>query len=278
MERGEEAVKHVKSPEEAKQDQSYYQALTELLYQLADDDLLISFRGSEWLGLAPHIEADLAFSSITQNTMGHAAMYYQLLEELGEGDGDWLAHARQAEERCNAVYLEKRNGDGEYWEEPYYDWALAVVRNYLYEVLKQVKLKALANSSYEPLADIVKKVQMEQTYHLAHWKMWVRQLQSSTDEAKRRIQERVDEAWTMCQDVISLGDHANQMEAFNLVTSEEAIKRDWMQEIEATLTYVPTASLESVEGRGRQREHTGDLTHAIETMAEVYNSDREAVW
>ena len=64
-------------------DPAYKSALIALLYQLADDDFLIAYRGSEWLGLAPHIEEDVAFSSISQDTMGHAAMFYQLLEELG---------------------------------------------------------------------------------------------------------------------------------------------------------------------------------------------------
>ena len=43
----------------------------------------IAYRGSEWLGLAPHIEEDVASSSISQDSMGHAAMYYQMLEEFG---------------------------------------------------------------------------------------------------------------------------------------------------------------------------------------------------
>ena len=71
-------------------------AVKELLFQLADDDFYYSYRGSEWLGLAPHIEEDVAFSSITQDTMGHAAMYYQLIRRIGEGDADALAHLRPA--------------------------------------------------------------------------------------------------------------------------------------------------------------------------------------
>lgn len=59
-------------------------ALIELIYQLGDDDFILAYRGSEWLGLAPHIEEDVAFSSISQDMMGHAAMYYHLLEELGK--------------------------------------------------------------------------------------------------------------------------------------------------------------------------------------------------
>ena len=49
------------------------------------------------LGLAPHIEEDVASSSISQDSMGHAAMYYKLLEELGAGNADDLAHLRPAQ-------------------------------------------------------------------------------------------------------------------------------------------------------------------------------------
>ncbi len=104
------------------------EALVELLFQLADDDFLFAYRGSEWLGLAPHIEEDIAFSSISQDTMGHAAMYYQLLEDLGCGSADELAHARPASARRNAVLLERANGPGHYLREPRYDWAFTVVR------------------------------------------------------------------------------------------------------------------------------------------------------
>ena len=66
----------------------YKKALIELLFQLADDDFLFAYRGSEWLGLAPHIEEDVASSSISQDSMGHVAIFYKLLEELGAGKAD----------------------------------------------------------------------------------------------------------------------------------------------------------------------------------------------
>ena len=82
----------------------YKEALTNLLFQLADDDFMYSFRGSEWLGLAPHIEEDVASSSISQDSMGHAAMYYQLLEELGAGNADDLAHSRPSSPNEETVF------------------------------------------------------------------------------------------------------------------------------------------------------------------------------
>ncbi|UOQ92448.1 phenylacetate-CoA oxygenase subunit PaaC [Halobacillus shinanisalinarum] len=271
-------MKPVETADQAKQDTSYYNALAELLYQLADDDFIISFRGSEWLGLAPHIEADVAYSSITQNTMGHAFLYYQLLEELGEGEIDTLAHERPPENRRNAVYFEKRNGDGSYLEEPYYDWALTVVRQFLYETMKKVKLEALATSSFEPLANTAQKVLMEQPYHLAHWKMWIAQLQESTEEAQTKIQLRLEEAWKECKDVLELGPKAKEMEQYRLIAGEDFLKKQWLKEVEATIKTPPSQPLDKKFGSGRDGEHTVDLEQALQTLAEVYDSDRNAVW
>lgn len=269
----------IETAEQAKQNPEFLQALKELLYQLADDDLLIAFRGSEWLGLAPHVEEDVAYSSITQNTMGHAVMYYSLLEELDEGKADEIAHGRKSEERRNGVYLEKRNGEGEYLEEPYYDWALAVVRNCFYETFKKIKLEAIANSSYQPLAYVARKVLMEHPYHLAHWKLWITQLQSSTEEAKNRIQERVKEAWEEFGDVLELGNLASDMRGNHLITiGEEELLDRWLMEIKEILLDMPSGSPDKKYGNGRNGEHTADLVQALDTLAEVYNSDKTAAW
>ncbi|ASK61953.1 phenylacetate-CoA oxygenase subunit PaaI [Virgibacillus phasianinus] len=263
---------------DAKQDPSYLKALTELLYQLADDDFITSFRGSEWLGLAPHIEEDVAYSSITQNTMGHAVLFYDLLEELGAGKADVLAHERPPKERRNGIYLEKKNGEGSYLEEPYYDWALTVVRNYLYETFKKTKLEAVATSSYQPLAMVAQKVLMEQTYHLAHWKMWLKQLQGSNDDARKRIQSRIKEAWNEFQDVLELGSESQSMEQFNLITGEQIVKERWLEDVTATLNNIPDAPLDKRYGSGRNGEHTADLEQALGILAEVYVSDKQAIW
>ncbi|MBC5635471.1 phenylacetate-CoA oxygenase subunit PaaC [Ornithinibacillus sp. BX22] len=269
----------IETPDQAKQDPTYFQALKELLFQLADDDLLIAFRGSEWLGLAPHIEEDVAYSSITQNTMGHAVMYYNLLEALGVGKADILAHDRKPSERRNGSYLEKRNGEGTYLEEPYYDWALAVVRNYFYETFKKIKLEAIANSSYQPLAHVARKVLMEHPYHLAHWRIWMRQLQGATEEAKKRIQDRVEEAWNEFADVLELGALEADMRKHQLIMiSAEELKAKWLEEVNNVLRETPQSPLQQKYGNGRNGEHTGDLEQALDTLAEVYNSDKTAAW
>jgi hypothetical protein len=42
------------------------------LLELADDELVLGWRDSEWTGIAPFLEEDVAFSSIAQNEIGHA--------------------------------------------------------------------------------------------------------------------------------------------------------------------------------------------------------------
>ena len=66
----------------------------ELLLELADDELILGWRNSEWTGIAPFLEEDVAFSSIAQNEIGHARALYELAAaELGT-DADELAFDR----------------------------------------------------------------------------------------------------------------------------------------------------------------------------------------
>jgi ring-1,2-phenylacetyl-CoA epoxidase subunit PaaC len=257
-------------------------AIKELLFQLADDDFIHSYRGSEWLGLAPHIEEDVATSSITQDTMGHAAIFYQLLEELGEGNANQLAHDRPANARRNAIILELVNGPGYYMEEPDYDWAFAVVRNYFYTQAKMIKIQSLHSSSYEPLAEVAAKVQMELYYHLMHWKTWfVQLLGSGHEEAVSRMKAAIEKTLQDFQGVFSLGEHRNKIVQQGLIESEAVLLNKWNQAVAPVLKSVGLQGPIEVgmaQGDGRNGKHTEDLEKALETLSEVYASNKAASW
>jgi ring-1,2-phenylacetyl-CoA epoxidase subunit PaaC len=51
----------------------------ETLLPLADDELIVGWRNSEWTGIAPFLEEDVAFSSIAQNEIGHARAFYEVI-------------------------------------------------------------------------------------------------------------------------------------------------------------------------------------------------------
>ncbi|MBT2669686.1 phenylacetate-CoA oxygenase subunit PaaC [Streptomyces sp. ISL-14] len=257
-------------------------AIKELLLQLADDDFIHSYRGAEWLGLAPHIEEDVASASISQDTMGHAAIYYKLLEELGEGEADKLAHDRPAKERRNAIILELVNGPGNYMKDPDYDWAFAVVRNYFYTQAKVIKVQSLHSCSYEPLAEVAQKVQMELYYHLMHWKTWFVQLLGSGHlEAVSRMKAAIGKTMPDFAGVFSLGQYGEEMVELGLIEGEAVLQKKWIEAITPIFESVglaTTIEIGMASGDGRNGQHTEYLEKALETLSEVYATDKAASW
>jgi ring-1,2-phenylacetyl-CoA epoxidase subunit PaaC len=267
--------------QEAMQNASYVSALKELLYQLADDDLLISHRASEWLGLVPHIEEDVAFSSIAQNTLGHAAMFYQLLEELGEGTPDDLAHLREPDKFRNAILAERANGTGHYTEDPDYDWGYAVIRNYVYEAFKRLRLESLTASSYSPLADVAAKILREQFYHLYHWETWIEQLSHSTSEAEERLNNAIRKTWEDVASLFDLGPAADQIRSGGLMGDMEEIRRQFTETVRAKFEaagLIWPGEMTSGDFSGREGKHTEELRMALEEIGSVYRLDPAANW
>ncbi|OZI13672.1 phenylacetate-CoA oxygenase subunit PaaI [Bacillaceae bacterium SAS-127] len=258
----------------------YNEAVIHLLFQLADDDFLYSYRASEWLGLAPHIEEDVASSSICQDSMGHAAMYYELLENIGAGKADDLAHLRPANERKNSILVERPNGEGFYMSTPKYDWAYAVVRGFFYTQAKKIKIDSLKSSSYIPLAEVSMKVSMELHYHLLHWKTWFIQLLSSSKEASERMIAAIDQTMNDFGDIFSYGAHKETFVEFKLIESEQVLANRWTEQMASVLKTVHLEKLMIPAPRlnGRNGVHTNDLSEAIATLSEVYRMDLTASW
>jgi ring-1,2-phenylacetyl-CoA epoxidase subunit PaaC len=258
------------------------QALIELLLSLADDDFILSYRGSEWLGLAPHIEEDVAFSSINQDMMGHAAIYYRILdEELGAGKADELSHLRKLDKYRNAVLLEEKNGTGTYLENPDYDWAFAVVRNYFYATHKRIRLDSLKNSSFEPLAFAARRIATEHVYHLMHWETWFKQLVNSTEEARNKMLQAIVRCWNEMGGVLSLGPKHETMVAEGYIEDEESLRQKWLETISKLLENSNISidtEIGMKKGNGRQGEHTEDLKDALATLSEVYAKDPVTDW
>ncbi|WP_445663929.1 1,2-phenylacetyl-CoA epoxidase subunit PaaC [Heyndrickxia sp. FSL W8-0423] len=259
----------------------YKEVLIELLYQLADDDFILAYRGSEWLGLAPHIEEDIAYASINQATMGHAVMYYELLESLGEGAADELAHERKADYRKNAILLEMANGTGTYLNQPKYDWAFTVVRHYFYDIYKKLKLESLKHSSFEPLTHAAMKMKMEQYYHIMHWKVWFNQLCLSNGEGKTRMRAAIQKVWDEFAGVLSYGPNGKLMSDYGLIEAEHIFKKRWeteMKKVFEDISMPYPGEPQMKKGNGREGFHTEDLQDALTTLSEVYALDPQATW
>ena len=157
---------------------------TDLLLALADDELVLGWRNSEWTGIAPFLEEDVAFSSIAQNEIGHARALYELAAaELGT-TADELAFDRTPEEYRCAPLVELRR----------LEWARTIARHWLYETADEIRLARLVEADDPELAGVAAKIDREEAYHRMHALMWVDRLLAS-DEGGRRLNEAVDELW-----------------------------------------------------------------------------------
>jgi ring-1,2-phenylacetyl-CoA epoxidase subunit PaaC len=150
------------------------------LLAIADDELILGWRDSEWTGIAPMLEEDVAFSSIAQNEIGHARALYQLAAtELG-GDADALAFDRAPDEYRCAPFVELH----------LLDWANTIARRYLYEEADRIRLDVLRRSDDEELAGLAAKIDREEVYHRMHAEMWAARLRDQP-----RFRTAVDELW-----------------------------------------------------------------------------------
>ena len=66
-----------------------------LLLTLADDEFVLGFWDSEWTGIAPMLEEDVAMTSVSQDEIGHARAWYELLAALTDDDADRIAYGRE---------------------------------------------------------------------------------------------------------------------------------------------------------------------------------------
>jgi ring-1,2-phenylacetyl-CoA epoxidase subunit PaaC len=157
-----------------------------LLLALADDELIIGHRHSQWTGWAPHIEEDLAFSSIAQDEMAHARLLFTVARDSGlsDQDEDSLALGRDPVEYRNAVLCERPNGE----------WGYSVARQYLYDTADAVRLTALAGSSWSELADVVKVMQLEEAYHVEHARAWFSRLAAGPITGRQRLADGLSKA------------------------------------------------------------------------------------
>ena len=132
------------------------------LLEIADDELILGWRDSEWTGIAPLLEEDVAFSSIAQNEIGHARAFYDLLARERGITADELAFDRPPDEyRCSRL-VELR----------LLDWEKTVARHYLYEEADAIRLERLMRSDDPELAGLAAKIDREEAYHRMHAQMW----------------------------------------------------------------------------------------------------------
>lgn len=159
--------------------------LIALIAAIADDELIIGHRHSEWTGFTPYIEEDVAFSSIAQDEIGHAAAFYSLVGSITGEEPDRLGLGREPGDYRHAVICERPNRD----------WAYTLARHWLYDTADAVRLEALETSSHDELAALATKIRREERYHLLHADAWMQRIGRGPVEGRTRLIDALHEAF-----------------------------------------------------------------------------------
>jgi len=159
-------------------------ALADLLLSMADDEFVIGFSDSEWTGIAPILEEEVAISSIAQDELGHARALYDLLATLLDDgrDGDAIAYDRAPEAYRHARLLDHGRGD----------WAVTMARRFLYDTADAARLASIGNG-WPPLAELIAKIRREERYHVMHVTIWAERFARAGGEARSRFVTALEE-------------------------------------------------------------------------------------
>jgi ring-1,2-phenylacetyl-CoA epoxidase subunit PaaC len=236
--------------------------LVTYLLRLADDNVVIGQRLSEYISWAPDLEEDLAVANIALDHIGVAQHLYTYAAEL-EGEGrteNDLAFLRGEREFSNALLV----------EQPHDGFGDLIARQFLFDAFQVELWSALAGSSDERLAGITAKALKEATYHLRHTSSWVVRLGDGTEESHRRMQAGIDAMWRFTGELFEGDDidEAAGVDPSSLLAGWDATVDAVFEE--ATLRR-PEDPYQATGGRGgTHTEHLGHLLAEMQLMQRTY--------
>ncbi len=252
----------------------FKQPLADLLLATADDKLMLGHRNSDWTGLGPILEEDIAFSSLAQDEIAHAQALYEIIGSIVGNTADQLAYGRSIDEDRCAQIVEVPDG---------FDWAVAIARQFFCDHFDHLRLGRLSRSSYKPLADLASRLVAEERVHVEHVDAWVVRLGRGSDESKQRLQAALDQLSPMAPMLFEPVDREAELIAAGLYPQ---VEKDMFHAWRAVLQHVahqgglalelspPNAGAQG----GRHGQHSAHLKPLLDEMCEVYRLEPDAAW
>ncbi|MVN87905.1 phenylacetate-CoA oxygenase subunit PaaC [Deinococcus sp. HMF7620] len=245
-------------------------ALIRRLTALADDEIVLAHRGGEWTGHAPILEEDIALANMAQDELGHAGLYLGLRAELDGSDADRLAFFRDADGYTCARFVELPRGD----------WALTMLRHFLYDTFEALWLEAATRSTYAPLAAVAAKAVREEKFHVQHTALWVERLALGTPESLRRLQAALAELWPHVGQLFQPVDGEAELTQAGLLPELGAVQARWQDLVTRHLHGKCGLTLPTLPTEQAPRTvHTSHLAPLLAEMQAVARQHPDAeVW
>lgn len=240
--------------------------------KLADNNLVLAQRLSEWTGHGPFLEEDLALTNVTLDMFGNAKALLEYAAKL-EGKGrteDDLAFFRNERQFVNCLICEQANGD----------YAKTILRQAFFDSFEFLLYSQLAKSKDETLAGIAAKSIKEITYHKRHSHSWVNRFGNGTEESKTRLQTAMNELWRFTGEFFETTEGDTNLAKEGIAVEFSSLKAAWEKEILALLQQANLVIPENVymQTGGRKGIHTEHLGFLLSEMQVLPRTLPEAKW
>ncbi|MCS6990488.1 MAG: phenylacetate-CoA oxygenase subunit PaaC [Chitinophagales bacterium] len=247
--------------------------IVELITKLGDDAFILGHRHSEWTGLGPILEEDIAMSSMAQDKIGHALALYTILhEQFGGPDPDTIGFLRNEKEFRCCHLVEYPNGE--------YDFTL--VRHFLFDHAELLRYQLLRQSTFAPLARFAAKVMGELKYHVLHADSLMQRLALGNEESHARLQASLTEAFPLAAGIFEKSPYEDQLIAEGVFAGEALLQQQWLKEIEQRVQawdlHLPEAREPLAGLGGRYGYHTPYLQPLLDELTSVFRSEENASW
>ena len=247
--------------------------LFEFLLRQGDNALVLGHRTSEWCGVAPALEEDIALANTALDLIGQTQLWLGYAAEV-EGEGrtaNDLAFLRDVYDFRNMLMLEVPNED----------FGRTLTRQFLFDAFQVPWLEALRSSSDQKVAEIAAKSVKEALYHLDRSAETVIALGDGTQESNARMQAAVNYLWPYAGEVFA-DDATDQHIAMKGVAPlPSTMRATWEATVSETFAQAcilqPEGDFAHSGGRSGAR-HTEHLGHMLAMMQTLQRSYPGAAW
>lgn len=242
------------------------EALYNYTLRLADTNLILGQRLSEWTGHGPYLEEDLALTNIALDITGVAKSLYEYAEQQDNSKtADDLAYFRNERQFMNLLITEQPNGD----------YAKTMVRQVIMDCFDVYFYLELAKSKDETLAGIAQKSIKEVTYHLRHSSAWLVRFGDGTEESHNRAQDALNNLWQYTGELFEMNEVDEVLIKEGIAVDLSAIKSKWENHIteliaKATLQKPETAYAQTGSRKGLHTEHLGYILAEMQALPRMF--------
>lgn len=242
----------------------YRDVLVNTMHIAADLEVVTLPTYSPAIKTAPNLEDKIAIAAACQDELGHAQVMYRMLEEFGYDTHEFLFEREPSEWRTFQML--------EFPHEDYVESVVSMCYGDRAGYITTVDLEE--NCSFAPFARSLRKVNFEETFHIAHGERWVRFFWNMNQDTRRRVQDAVDFYFPLCAAWFGVPDYmkkrTDQLAYKIRGASNDEMRQKWLSQV------VPFSETAGIRVPAHFDEDSGK--YVLDYEPPIYLDEETKIW